>query len=116
MDQATLDALRRRLEEERENVVAQLTDMGVDPQTGAPLSVSFEQGFADSGQATAEKARVLAMAEGLVETLHEVEAALVRIREGTYGKCASCGAEIPVERLEARPVASLCMSCKQRLG
>jgi RNA polymerase-binding transcription factor len=116
MDQATTDSLRRRLDEERANVVSQLTDMGVDPETGAPRSVEFEQGFADSGQSTAEKARVLSIAEGLVETLHEVDAALERIGKGTYGRCESCGDEIPPERMDARPVARLCFRCKQRLG
>ena len=116
MDQATTDSLRRRLDEERANVVSQLTDMGVDPETGAPRSVEFEQGFADSGQATAEKAKILSIAEGLVETLRDVDAALERIDKGTYGKCESCGDEIPPERMDARPVASLCLRCKQRLG
>ena len=116
MDQAATDSLRRRLDDERQTVVTQLTEMGVDPETGAPSSVEFEQGFADSGQATAEKARILSLAEGLIDTLHEVDAALDRISKGTYGRCESCGAEIPPERLDARPVARLCLSCKQRLG
>jgi len=116
MDQSTTDSLRRRLDEERSTVVTQLVEMGVDPETGAPNTVEFEQGFADSGQATAEKAKILSLAEGLVETLHEVDAALERISKGTYGRCESCGADIPSERLDARPVARLCVSCKQRLG
>src|SRR5438270_9899856 len=116
MDQATTDSLRRRLDEERTTVSSQLVEMGLDPETGAPNGVEFEQGFADSGQATAEKARILSLAEGLVETLHEVDAALGRIAKGTYGSCESCGAQIPPERLDARPVARLCLDCKQRLG
>jgi RNA polymerase-binding protein DksA len=116
MDQMTTDGLRRRLDEERSTLVAQLTEMGIDPRTGAPNAVEFEQGFADSGQATAEKARILSIAEGIVESLHEVDAALERIAKGTYGRCESCGAEIPRERLDARPVARLCVDCKQRLG
>lgn len=116
MDQAMLDTLRHRLDEERRNVVGQLVDMGVDPETGAPQSVSFEQGFADSGQATAEKVRVLSMAEGLIETLREVDAALDRMDKGDYGRCEACGAQIPTERLDARPVARLCVSCQRKLG
>ncbi len=116
MDQAITENLRRRLDEERSTVSSQLVEMGLDPETGAPNGVEFEQGFADSGQATAEKAKILSIAEGLVETLHEVDAALDRISKGTYGRCESCGAQIPLERLEARPVASLCVDCKQRLG
>lgn len=116
MDQTTLERLRSRLGDERGNVVTQLVDMGVDPSTGTPNGDQFEHGFADSGQATAEKARVLSMAEGLIDTLHEIDAALKRIENGTYGRCESCGTEIPDDRLDARPVARLCLSCKKRAG
>jgi RNA polymerase-binding protein DksA len=43
------------------------------------------------------------------EQLVEVEAALARLREGTYGLCAVCGREIPLSRLDAVPWASLCI-------
>jgi RNA polymerase-binding protein DksA len=114
VEQTTLDQLRRRLDDERSGLVAQLVDMGVDPTTGVPNDGLFEQGFADSGQATAEKARMLSITEGMLETLREIDAAIGRMDKGTYGRCESCGAEIPAERLDARPVASLCVACKQR--
>jgi DnaK suppressor protein len=116
VDRETLDTLRHRIDRDRGDLISQLVDMGVDPRTGMPDTVEFEQGFADSGQATAEKVRVLSMAEGLVETLRELDAALERIDKGTYGRCESCGTEIPADRLDARPVARLCVSCKQRSG
>lgn len=114
MDQTKLAELRDRLEEERKSLHVQLEDMGVSPDTGAPDAVEFEQGFADSGQATEEKARLLSIAEGLFETLAEVKAAMKRMDDGSYGTCARCGDEISPERLDARPYASLCMSCKQK--
>ncbi|MGH2759684.1 MAG: TraR/DksA family transcriptional regulator [Actinomycetota bacterium] len=116
MDQETLNGFRHRLDGEREAIGRQLVDMGIDVDTGAPTDVAFEQGFADSGQATAEKARVLSIGEGLIEQLHEVAGALERIEQGTYGRCENCGKDIPVERLEARPVARLCLDCKKLLG
>lgn len=116
MDQTTIDQLRHRLDDERKHILTQLADMGVDPRTGAPDADRFEQGFADSGQATAEKARVLSMAEGLLETMQEIDAAVERMEKGTYGRCESCGEPIGAERLDARPVARLCMACKQRAG
>ena len=48
--------------------------------------------------------------------LAEIDAALERIDAGTYGNCANCGAEIPTERLEALPYATLCIDCKRREG
>lgn len=114
MDPTTLDNLRRRLTEERAELVVQLEDLGINAETGAPREANFEHGFADSGQATAEKARLLSVAEALLETLRDVDAAFGRIEEGRYGLCESCGEEIPLERLEARPQAGLCFRCKQR--
>jgi RNA polymerase-binding transcription factor DksA len=46
--------------------------------------------------------------------LRELEAAGRRLAEGTYGLCADCGADIPVERLRAQPAAARCIPCQQR--
>lgn len=45
-------------------------------------------------------------------SLIKVEEALKRIKENTYGKCAECGADIPVPRLEILPFAELCINCQ----
>ncbi|HVE90966.1 MAG TPA: TraR/DksA family transcriptional regulator [Actinomycetota bacterium] len=116
MNPDTTQDLRRRLEQERLDLLHQLEEYGVDPETGAPREVEFEHGFADSGQSTAEKANLLSLAESSLETLHEVDAALKRIEAGTFGTCESCGNQIPPERMEARPHARLCMSCMQKRG
>jgi RNA polymerase-binding transcription factor DksA len=47
--------------------------------------------------------------ENSEQVLAEVNAALKRIDEGSYGTCAACGQEIAPERLEARPWAALCI-------
>ncbi len=44
--------------------------------------------------------------------LSRIEEPLERIEQGDYGECASCGEEIGVKRLLARPVARLCITCK----
>jgi DnaK suppressor protein len=44
--------------------------------------------------------------------INKIEAALEKIEEGIYGTCESCGEEIGLKRLEARPVAELCIDCK----
>jgi DnaK suppressor protein len=115
VDASIRTELRRRLEAERTDLSAQLIEMGVDPETGQPSEFA-QEGFADSGQSTAEKARVLSIAEGLLETLHEVDAALARMDDGTYGVCTSCGSPIADERLQARPFARQCMACARRAG
>ena len=49
------------------------------------------------------------LVEGLESRYREVAAALKRIDEGSYGKCAVCGENIPPERLEANPAATTCI-------
>ena len=44
--------------------------------------------------------------------LGKIEGALAKIEQGVYGRCQNCGEEIGLKRLEARPVAELCIECK----
>jgi DnaK suppressor protein len=43
--------------------------------------------------------------------LDQVESAIARIEEGSYGRCDECGGKIPGPRLEAIPYATLCIQC-----
>ena len=47
--------------------------------------------------------------------LREVEAALLRIKDGSYGECVDCGNDIPFARLHANPSASRCIACQERV-
>lgn len=114
MDGTQLEQLRRLLEEERESVARQLRDNGVPD--GENVEVSVDEGFADSGHATTERSQLLSIIEQLQSHRLAVEAALERIETGTYGKCERCGREIPFERLEARPAATLCVEHAQEAG
>jgi DnaK suppressor protein len=67
-------------------------------------SASSESGLAFIGRLR-ERERVL---------LQKIDAALDKIRDGSYGKCVSCGEDIGIKRLEARPVAELCIDCKSQ--
>jgi DnaK suppressor protein len=44
--------------------------------------------------------------------LNKINSALEKIEQGTFGECEQCGEEIGMKRLEARPVAELCIDCK----
>ena len=46
--------------------------------------------------------------------MNKIEEAIGRLDEGTYGVCDSCGEDIAVKRLEARPVAKYCIECKTK--
>lgn len=112
MDQGQLDTLKGALEEELVAVERQLEEHG-SPADSETVEVDVDEGFADSAHATAERSQTLAIVEQLHEHRLEIKAALVRMEDGTYGKCENCGQDIPFERLEARPASTLCMTCAQ---
>ena len=115
MDQQQLDGLRSALEKELEAVDRQLAEHG-SPADSETVKVDVDEGFADSAHATAERSQTLALVDQLHEHRREIHAAIARMDAGTYGKCENCGQDIPFERLEARPTATLCVSCKQAAG
>ncbi|HWF16063.1 MAG TPA: TraR/DksA C4-type zinc finger protein [Acidimicrobiales bacterium] len=94
------------LRTERAGLQAQLTELGYADQ-GSGLS--YDSNFADSSQVTAERGEAERLATELRETLDDVEAALVRLQDGTYGLCEVCGKPIGAARLEAMPAARLCI-------
>ena len=114
MDAIQLEELRSLLEAERASVARQLREHGVPD--GENVEVSVDEGFADSGHATTERSQLLSIIDQLQSHRQAIDSALKRIAEGTYGKCERCGREIPFERLEARPAATLCVEHAQASG
>jgi RNA polymerase-binding transcription factor len=102
--------LRDQLQEERARLLDQLRQLGIGP--GGKLE--FDDGFADSGQVTAERSEVEALGGSLLDTLRETEDALRKFDDGTYGQCESCGNQIVEARLEAMPAARLCINCASK--
>jgi RNA polymerase-binding transcription factor DksA len=61
-----------------------------------------------------ERSQVGALVGQARAHLAEVDAALERVEDGTYGVCESCGRPVAPARLEARPVARTCITCASR--
>lgn len=108
MPETAFSTQRAQLTEEREHLLTQLEHMGRAPGT---RELEFDDGFADSGQVTAERGEVDALAGSLLENLRDVEEALAKMDGGTYGACESCGEQIADARLEAMPSARYCITC-----
>jgi DnaK suppressor protein len=113
LNEDAIRAAEKHLRHEHEVVEKELEDLGA---TDDGVRVLLDEGFADAAQTTSERAQVLSLVDGLRQRRDDVVAALQRIDKGTYGKCTNCGRDIPPERLEAVPTASLCIDCKQRRG
>ena len=111
MSETQFSPQRDELIAERDHLVTQLQQLGRAPGTS---ELDFDEGFADSGQVTAERGEVDALAGSLGENLAEIEAALVKLENGTYGQCEDCGAAIAPARLEAMPSARLCITCASK--
>ena len=107
---AALSDLRAALDEERAHLRQQLTELGFGEDGG----LAYDQNFADSSQVTAERGEVEALAGSLKESLEEVEHALAKLDDGTYGVCEGCGQDISPARLEAKPAARLCINCASK--
>jgi DnaK suppressor protein len=112
MEESQVETIKDSLNEERRHVEQQLAEHGAAIDREG-VEVQVDGGFADSAQATAERSELLSLVEGLQAQHREVLAALQRLEQGTYGKCERCGQDIVFERLEARPMARLCVSCQQ---
>jgi DnaK suppressor protein len=70
--------------------------------------------MADMAGDEAELAMNLRILAAEQDILDELEDALTRIEQGTYGVCESCGGKIAKVRLTAKPFARLCIACRQR--
>ena len=108
--EATLADIRTALESERESLRGQLADLGFGSITGD----HYDPNFADSSQVTAERGEAEALASRLQETLNDVDRALHKLDEGSYGICEECGNPIAEARLEAMPTARRCMNCANK--
>ncbi len=70
--------------------------------------------LADLGTDSFEQDMSLGLMENESGQIREIEEALERIKEGTYGFCEGCRKKIPRERLRAIPYARLCVDCKKK--
>ncbi len=108
------DVARQRLMDERERldgVRSTFDGEGLDQSESDSLGElsSYDQHQADIGTETFEREKDLSILEQVEAELADVEHALRRLDEGTYGTCEVCGREIPEERLEALPATRLCL-------
>ena len=109
-----LDHFAQLLAADREETLHRLRQLAgdFDELVAATLSSNDDDEHDPEGSTLAfERSQVDALVQQAKHHLDEVEAAVARIADGTYGVCESCGELIPPERLDARPVARTCIDC-----
>jgi RNA polymerase-binding protein DksA len=103
----TQERLKAELEKQREALKSELAQLGVEPNDG----MGYSTHPADDGSVAFEQSADLAMRRNAERLLYQVERALTRMREGTYGICRECGKRIDDARLKAIPWTRLCINC-----
>ena len=99
---------KARLETLREEVLSDHGEGAGESDQLGELS-SFDQHPADVGTEVFEREKDLSIVQHVEDQIGEVEAAIARIQDGTYGKCERCGKPIARERLDAVPWARFCL-------
>lgn len=105
MTQAVRDALLAKQAE----LKAREAELTAAPDAAG--GISFGKRVGDSTSIAVERITQVAAHEQMLVQLEEIERALIKLDEGTYGECDACGAPIPGGRLEIHPWAVLCVPC-----
>jgi DnaK suppressor protein len=82
------------------------------PVEGA--AVSFGKRVGDGTAEAVERLSTTAAARSISSSIADIDRAMEKLADGSYGTCDGCGREIPEARLEALPAASHCIDCATR--
>lgn len=109
-----MDDVRHRLQHEREQTLARLASLTGDHESivAASLDTNADDEHDPEGATIAfERSQIGALVRQVRHHLAEVDAALARVSDDTYGACEACGSAIGDARLDALPAARLCIRC-----
>lgn len=109
-----LKKIGKKIEEQRETILARIKRLRRDdPFSNTDRSLIVEPGTDAAALFGHEQIAVL---EGRLKSdLKEIEAALRKLKKGTYGKCEKCGKPIEAARLEVKPSAIYCLEDEKKI-
>lgn len=111
MDAKKLQYFTKKILAERGRIVASLSHHEVEFE-GAASSRSAE--FEEASKLDRDREYISGLLTMDTEELSDINEALKRILDGTYGKCIDCGEDIPEPRLEAMPSTLRCLNCQRQ--
>jgi len=103
------DDVRALLLDKRTDLLARMAGISAAPSDSG--GISFGKRVGDGTSIAVERLTQVAAHEQMLSQLAEVERALEKLDEGSYGRCDVCGGEIPPGRLEVHPWAVRCVAC-----
>lgn len=113
LPQKTLVKIRSYLTRRQRQVKNELQELDKEDPLLMPAVAESSEPGTDSFQADVH-ARLIAIKANLGQFSKKIQQSLYRLKNGTYGRCESCGKPIEVGRLEAMPIANLCVSCSKK--
>ncbi|MEK6273951.1 MAG: TraR/DksA C4-type zinc finger protein [Actinomycetota bacterium] len=110
-----VERFRTLLQEERRRVLDAIDYLHRENPGAAETSEDepSDNHLADTATETLDREIDDTLEENSENVLAEIDAALQRIEDGTYGKCVNCGKDVGEERLAALPWATLCIDCRR---
>ncbi len=115
-DERWLAHQRQALEAERATYLEQAQALRAEAdllvQEMEPGDIQFDDESGEGGTTTVDRERDLALSAQALQAVEEIDHALAKMANHTYGICENCGRLIPKPRLEALPFARLCINCK----
>ena len=111
-----LEGQLAELESERANYLHQAESLQAEADSltedREPGDVQFDEESGEGDTLAVERERDLALSAQARAAIEQIDLAVEKIHNGTYGQCENCGTDIPKERLKALPHAALCVKCK----
>jgi DnaK suppressor protein len=89
--------------------MTQMEDNALNKDHGK--STSMPNHMAELGTANFDQELTLSLLGSENDSLDQIDGALQRIEDGSFGRCEECGVKIPESRLQAIPYAALCVRC-----
>jgi RNA polymerase-binding transcription factor len=103
-------ALRERLQKQRAEIINMYKQ---DLRAGQESADDGTEDIVDRANNAYNRELMFSLSDNERATLLQIENALGRMDEGSYGRCANCGQSIAVQRLEAVPWARFCIDCQE---
>jgi len=103
-------ALRARLQKQRDEILDMYKQ---DLKAGQESADDGTEDIVDRANNAYNRELMFSLSDAERSTLLQIENALLRMDEGSYGRCANCGQTINVLRLEAVPWARFCIDCQE---
>ena len=119
MDKQIIEELKQKLEKEKSLLEKELSDFATKDKTlkgnwdARPPKHEENSDIEEESDETEEYDNLISIEQSLELKLKDVDIALDKIKNGSYGRCEKCNKEVEEERLKAYPEARLCITCNE---